>query len=172
MDKRFLELLLAAAAAIQGAAAELNPARTHPRAPATVAAPQRLIVKLRATGATPAIDRAAAAAGRLEALTTRSGVRLLGHRPITAQLHALELSSLAGESPAVVLARLRADPDVEYAVADEHRYIHAAPNDPLYTQQWYLQVAAATPSAVDAVRCRTEELDQVIYRGVRYLLRR
>jgi serine protease len=160
MDKRFfvscaprarLVLLLIAAATAPGAAAELNPVRTHPHAAAPLAVPQRVIVKLRAAAAGPATDQPAEPAARLGALTARSGVRLLGHRPITARLHALTLEPLAGESIGAVLARLRADADVEYAVPDERRYIHGAPDDPLYTQQWYLQVAAATPSAVDAV---------------------
>jgi serine protease len=160
MDKRFfasftprarLVLLLIAAATAHGAAAELNPVRTRPHAPAPLAVPQRVIVKLRALAAPPATDQLSEPAARLGALTTRSGVRLLGQRPITARLHALTLEPLAGESTGAVLARLRADADVEYAVPDERRYIHGAPNDPLYTQQWYLQVAAATPSAVDAV---------------------
>jgi serine protease len=45
-----------------------------------------------------------------------------------------------------------ADPDVEYAVADERRYIHAVPNDPLYSAggQWYEQADPATPAAADA----------------------
>ena len=147
---RLVWLLAAAlaAAAATGAAAELNPVRTHPHANAPADAPQRVIVKLRSAAAA---GTALEPAERLAALTARSGVRLLGHRPITTRLHALQLEPGAGESAATLLARLRADPDVEYAVPDQRRYIHGAPNDPLYPQQWYLQLAAATPGAIDAV---------------------
>ncbi len=136
--------LLALLSATPGSTAEVNPVRTHPHA-APAAAPQLLIVKL----------RAATAGGeerqRVAALTLRSGARLMAHRPITALIHAVQVEAAAGEPAAATLARLRADPEVEYAVPDERRYIHAAPNDPLYGEQWYLQTAAATPSAVDAL---------------------
>jgi serine protease len=46
---------------------------------------------------------------------------------------------------------LRQDTDVQYAEPDQRRYVHAiTPNDPLYSEQWYLQVNASTPSAIDA----------------------
>ncbi|HEV2284737.1 MAG TPA: S8 family serine peptidase, partial [Steroidobacteraceae bacterium] len=149
---RFVGVLAAAAAAVApAAAAEINPARTHPHASAPAGAPQRVIVKLRAAAAAPSTGAAPEPVERRGALTARSGVSVLRHRPITALLHALQLQGLAGESTEALLARLRADPDVEYAVPDQRRYIHGAPNDPLYAQQWYLQLAAATPSAIDAV---------------------
>lgn len=150
--------LLAAMSGSPGIAAEVNPVRTHPHATpaaaaAAAAAAQPLIVKLRAgaIGAARAETRPGVAAERITALSSRSGVRLLAHRPITALIHAVEVEPAAGESVATALARLRADPEVEYAVRDERRYIHAVPDDPLYPQQWYLQTAAATPSAVDAL---------------------
>ena len=136
--------VLALLSATPGSAAELNPVRTHPHA-APAAAPQLLIVKLRAATAGGEEGQ------RVAALTARSGARLVAHRPITALIHAVQVEAAAGEPAAATLARLRADPEVEYAVPDERRYIHAAPNDPLYGGQWYLQTAAATPSAVDAL---------------------
>ena len=134
-----------------GSAAEVNPVRTHPHG-APAAAAQQLIIKLRA-GAAAAVTpvQPGGARERVAALATRTGVRLVGHRPITTLIHAVQVEAAAGEAAAVTLARVRADPQVEYAVPDERRYIHAAPNDPLYTQQWYLQTSAATPSAVDAL---------------------
>jgi serine protease len=142
--------LLAALSGTPGIAAEVNPVRTHPHgAPAAVA--QQLIIKLRAGIAAPgAAAMPSDARARVAALASRSGVRLVAHRPITALIHAVHVEA-AGESAAATLARLRADAEVEYAVPDERRYIHGAPNDPLYAQQWYLQNAAATPSAVDAL---------------------
>jgi serine protease len=137
--------LLAVLGGVPAGAAEVNPARTHPHATPAAAA-QLLIVKLRAV--TP---RGGDAGQRVAALASRSGTRLMAHRPITALIHALQVEGAAGEAAAATLARLRADPEVEYAVPDERRYVHAAPNDPLYAEQWYLQTAAATPSAVDAL---------------------
>lgn len=144
--------VLAAMTAVSGSAAEVNPVRTHPRGTSRAAALQ-LIVKLRAGVAATATPQAAStgARDRVVALASRSGVRLLAHRPITTLIHAVQLEPAAGESADATLARLRADTEVEYAVRDERRYIHAAPNDPLYPQQWYLQTGAATPSAVDAL---------------------
>jgi serine protease len=130
----------------------VNPVRTHPHG-ASAAAAQHLIIKLRAGTAAPAWATARPGDGteRVAALAARSRVRLVMHRPITALIHAVHIEAQAGEPAAATLARLRADPAVEYAVPDERRYIHGAPNDPLYAQQWYLQTAAATPSAVDAL---------------------
>jgi len=144
--------LLAALTVTPAGAAEVNPVRTHPHATPAAAAEQ-LIVKLRAgaAGTVTAEAQPGVARERIAALTARSGVRLVAHRPITALIHAVQVEAASGESLATTLARLRADPEVEYAVRDERRYIHAAPNDPLYPQQWYLQSAAATPSAVDAL---------------------
>jgi serine protease len=58
-----------------------------------------------------------------------------------------------GESLPQTLARLRADPAVEFAEPDRLRYAQATPNDPLFTGQWYMNsaAAAAAPSATDAV---------------------
>jgi serine protease len=137
--------LLAAVTGTPGSAAEVNPVRTHPHGTSAAVA-QQLVIKLRAGTARPGDARE-----RVAALATRSGVRLAAHRPITPLIHALRVEAATGESVGATLARLRADPEVEYAVADERRYIHGAPNDPLYAQQWYLQTAAATPSAVDAL---------------------
>lgn len=144
--------VLAAMTGTPGSATELNPARAHPHG-TPVAVAQQLIVKLRAgTAATvTAAEQPTGARERIAALTSRSGVRLVAHRPITALIHAVQVEPAIGESVSATLARLRADPEVEYAVRDERRYIHAAPNDPLFPQQWYLQSAAATPSAVDAL---------------------
>ena len=142
--------LLAAAAGTHGSAAEVNPVRTHPHGTPAAAA-QPLIIKLRAGSAATAAVLPQGARERIAALASRSGVRLVAHRPITALIHAVRVETVMGESLTATLARLRADPEVEYAVPDQRRYIHAAPNDPLYPQQWYLQTAAATPSAVDAL---------------------
>ena len=63
-------------------------------------------------------------------------------------MHVLRIEPRAGESFARQLERMRADPDVEFAVPDERRFPHAVPNDPLYHGQWYLQ---NTEIAVDDI---------------------
>src|SRR5579872_3377626 len=88
---------------------------------------------------------------RVKAVALRAGFGLDLHRPITERLHLMHVEPVPGETLEQTLARLRADPDVEYAEADGHRYAHAVPpNDTLYPQQWYMQSSTATPSAVDA----------------------
>ena len=165
-------LMLVAAAAVGAASlvsVERNPVRTHPTG-VPESAIQHIIVKLRArTGEsvlTPE-QRAQQEQERITSLAARIGVGLEGAREITTRLHAIRVRpAVQGESIAQTLARLRADPDVEYAEPDQRRYIHEAPDDPLYDgsetdsgaplQQWYEQApvsgtgASDTPSAVDA----------------------
>jgi serine protease len=131
-----------------GAVAETNPVRTHPHSSALSPAPQ-VILKLRAAAAGTAAHEARQ---RLAGLAGRTGLALRAQHPITPLLYVLRVQLASGQSTAAVLAQLRADPDVEYAELDQRRYVHAlTPNDPLFTQQWYLQTSAATPGAVDAV---------------------
>ncbi len=86
------------------------------------------------------------------ALSGRTGIALRQARKIGANLRVLEVSTLAAPgSVGAALERLRADPDVQYAELDRRRHAHAIPNDNLFPGQWYLQNAASTPSAVDAV---------------------
>jgi serine protease len=91
-------------------------------------------------------------------LAARNDLTLRRARSILPGLQALSLSPLAsGQTMAATLARLRADPAVESAEADQQRHILAAPDDPLYvpsagaTGQWYLQNSPSTPSAIDAL---------------------
>jgi len=64
-------------------------------------------------------------------------------------MHLLRVTPRPGESAAQTLARLRADPETEYAEIDARRHALAAPNDSLFSEQWYLQ--NSEPSAVNAV---------------------
>ena len=141
-------LTMAAAAVAAGTGrAELNPVRHRPHgSPATAPA---IIVKLRQ--GSPALP-AAAAQARLATLATRAGLALEGERAITDRLHVVRVATAdGGGSLAEILARLRADPDVQYAEADQRRYVHSAPDDTLYSEQWYLLPSSAvTPSAIDA----------------------
>ncbi|MHB8472630.1 MAG: S8 family serine peptidase [Gammaproteobacteria bacterium] len=133
-----------------GAPRAFNPV---PRAVMTpeATAEQRIIVKLRrsdAAAANPATDGTAALAQRTQLLLRYS-------RRIAGRLHVMRVvPATAGESVRTTLARLRADPAVEYAEADQRRYAHALADDPLFLGppgQWYLKNAGATPSAVDTV---------------------
>ena len=129
-----------------GASGEFNPVRRHPTAEADPAV-QRVIVKLRAAEMTNAAEPA-----EMETLTRRAHLSLKTSRRIAGSMHVMEVEpAVTGESAAATLARLRADPAVEYAEIDQRRYPHAIPNDPLYTGQWYLQNDSATPSAINAV---------------------
>jgi serine protease len=168
--------LMIAAAATVGAAVirvEHNPVRTHPMG-TPVSAVQNLIVKLRATSpgdgaqaTEPDPQEAQHEHERIMALAARTGIALAGSREIMARLHAIHVQSGAGNlSIAETIARLQADPEVEYVEPDQRRYIHeVSPDDPLYVgepddgttaQQWYEQApvpgtsTSATPSAVDA----------------------
>jgi len=140
---RVLILALAVSAAAYassiGGSRELNPVRTHPHRQ-TDAGVQQVIVKLRSS---------AAASG----LVARVHMTMRDSRQIVDRMHVIRVEPAASnESIAATIERLQADPDVEYAVPDERRYIHAVPNDPLYatTGQWYLQADPATPAAVNA----------------------
>ncbi|HUN73517.1 MAG TPA: S8 family serine peptidase [Steroidobacteraceae bacterium] len=165
-------LMLVAAAAVGAGAihVEHNPVRTHP-AGIAAGSIQNIIVKLRATSAASTTNSTVEQAqeqARIKALAARTGVGLQSSREIMTRLHVIHvLPSAPGASLAQTLARLQADPEVEYAEPDQRRYIHEAPDDPLYDgtqeddgaplQQWYEQApvsgsgSSATPSAVDAV---------------------
>jgi serine protease len=156
-------LALCALAATQLSAAEYNPALHRPSA-AEAPVAHRFIVKMRATDASrlqaqasqsgeSAATAAAMAAGaeRVRALATRAHVTMNASRALTANLHVMEVTAAtAVETETQTLEKLRADPDVEYAVADRRMYPHATlSNDPLASGQWYLQ--ATQPSAINAI---------------------
>src|SRR5438270_12096021 len=84
----------------------------------------------------------------------RTGLKLRAVRSVTGRLHGIRVEpAVAGEPIAATVQRLQADPEVEYAEAEQWRYPHATtPDDPVFSQQWYLQGSSATtPCAVDAV---------------------
>ena len=63
-------------------------------------------------------------------------------------MHLLRVRGRSGESGAQTLAALREDAQVEFAEPDYRRHALAAPDDPLFVNQWYLQDAQA--AATDA----------------------
>jgi serine protease len=109
----------------------------------------RVIVKLRPgspVASARALPPAATAASRAAAL----GLRL--QLPLRAGASVSDLAHVVlggGLTSAELARRLEQQPDVEWAVPDEHRRIVAAPNDPLYRRgmpgngpaagQWYLR---------------------------------
>jgi serine protease len=167
-----LGLLLSLAAS---AAAEFNPARSHP----VQIGPQasRLVVGFRATSGnsvTTAIrSRAKAQVFRITqaqtsradvaALTSRTGLGMSGSRQFAPSMHVVFLQkALYGADIEATLDKLRADPAVAFADVDERRYAHALPNDPLFVPtatasgQWFMQkpdssTATSDAAATDAV---------------------
>jgi serine protease len=143
--------------------------RNAPQAEAAVAPAtfHRIIVKLRDPGgatlsaAARAQRQSAPASDAMAALAARNNLRLGTTRSLLPGLHVIDIApQTPGEALQAMLARLRADPAVEYAEPDQRRYAVAAPNDPLFlatpgaTGQWYLQnpsSPAGAASAVDAI---------------------
>jgi len=148
-----LLMVIAAVALAADGSSEHNPVRTHPHSTPPTGS---LIVKLRTLGAgsgnTAARTQARTGQERITALAGRVGLSLSGYRPITELMHVVQVR-LGAEALAQALARLRADPEVEYVEPDQRRYIHAVPNDSLYaSEQWYLQPPdpTSTLAAIDA----------------------
>ncbi len=146
-------MAIAVGAGAAGVNSEFNPVRTHPHgiAATPVAA---VIVKFRSASHSAQGAQVRPAPDRIAALTARTGLALHAAPSITDVLHVIHVQpAVTGEPIAATVERLRVDPEVEYAELDQRRYPHATtPNDPLFSEQWYLQQSSATtPSAVDAV---------------------
>ncbi len=156
--RRWLIAGLLVATVTVASAAENNPVLRRPAALATPTT-HRFIVKMRTANTarlqTQASEsgesvNAAAAAERVKALAGRAHVTMNASRALTANLHVMQVTPAAGESEVQTLEKLRADADVEYAVADRRVYPHATlSNDPLAAGQWFLQ--AAQPAAINAI---------------------
>ncbi len=127
-----VSLLAALAIAVPnspGATSETNPVSMEPATAVSQGNTHPVFVKFRPTAlSTRATTQAATNA--LQALATRVNVTLLESRQITGNLHALRVVAGPGETLASTLARLTADPAVEFAEPDQRRYPHAIPNDP------------------------------------------
>jgi len=127
----------------------------QPRAATVNDEAQRVIVKFRAA-ARPAAADSASRRTRIGELGARRAVSLKLARSVSENMHALWLDRpLRGRELQRVLQRLSADPEVEYAVADQRKYRAAIPNDPLFNQapetgQWWLTAPNDTfISAID-----------------------
>lgn len=155
-----LLLLLPASGLAQ---AEYNGA-TRNRAPAAV---DQIIVQWRSTAP---ID----ASAKLARAGSAASARLSRKRAMSAGAEVLQFDRpLDRAALDQVIAQLNADPAVEYAVADEWRYAHAIPSDPLFTtEQWYFRSAeiAATRAeqAWDVTQGAAETIVAVLDTGVRF----
>jgi len=138
---RFISALLVALSQLALAA----PTPPVPSAPPDVSV-ERFIVRLRTAPASAAYQPAPE---RVTAIAVRHGLAVAEARHIVSGMHLLRVTPHAAESTAQTLARLRTDPEIEYAEIDERRHPLNTPNDSLFNDQWYLQ--AAQPAAVNAV---------------------
>jgi serine protease len=146
-------MAIAVGAGAAGVNGEFNPVRTHPHG-STATPIDAVIVKFRSASHSVQVAQVRPAQDRIAPLMARTGLTLRAARSITEAMHVIRVTpAVAGEPIAATLERLRSDPEVEYAQVDQRRYPHATtPNDPLLSEQWYLQQGSATtPSAVDAV---------------------
>ncbi len=169
------------AAKTSSAAPEYNPIRKAPIAIGPQAI--RLIVGFRATPSNAVIKavtfrrqarsysftQAQTTTADVAALTQRVGLGLARSRQFTPSMHVLFLpKTLYGADVVAALAKLRADPAVQFAAVDQRRYALAVtPNDPLFgptagaSGQWYMNapnssilvegVPTMDSSATDAV---------------------
>jgi serine protease len=129
---------------------EFNPVAQQPRARESTSA-LGVIVKLRKDGAGASLAKLASGTDRATALAKRTGLALAFKRDISDTLLASRVE-LGDASAAQALARLRADPAVEYVAVDRRRFAHATnPNDTLFTNQWYLKnTEVSAVNAIDA----------------------
>jgi serine protease len=153
-----------------GTLQEYNPVRRSPIAIGPEAT--RLIVGFRTTTANAVtqtvksrlkaqsfkITQANTSPADVASLAQRNGLGMAKSRQFTSSMHVLFLKkTLYGADVQATLAKLRADPAVQFAVVDQRRYPLSLPNDPLFmptpppasppaSGQWYL--LAPNPSVV------------------------
>lgn len=97
----------------------------------------QIIVKLRDTAPRP---RNAMTAQQLGEMSARAGVALTHVRPMSGRAQVLRLPRAMTLAEAEeMLARLRADPGVEYAAPDRVRRPMVVPTDPGFIDQWHLK---------------------------------
>ncbi len=135
------------------AAGEYNPVAHAPRVQDTESV--GFIVKLRPSSPVNGSQKLGSTADRSVALAKRTGLTLELRREISPSM--IATTSDAAVSASEALQRLRADPEVEFAVPDRRRYALATnPNDPLFSGQWYLK--STEVSAVNAIGAWDREL--------------
>jgi len=161
---------IAAIAAVWLAGVWFAPAFAINLMPAEPPPTDQLIVKFR----DPALGVAATlGAAQVQALSNRAGVALSHHRLMSghAQVFKLPRRMRIADVEAIA-ARLRTDPSIEYAEPDLILLPQLAPNDPRYTDQWYLMApttdlgAANLPGAWDITTGSSNMVVAVIDSGL------
>ncbi|MEO7386558.1 MAG: S8 family serine peptidase, partial [Gammaproteobacteria bacterium] len=111
----------------------------------------RLIIKVRAgtmaesgdqghTGRAVTQSARRNATDRARQLAEIAGLPVRATRDLGRDMVAIALGApLGGDALDETLAKLRANPEVEFTEVDQRRFARAVPSDPLYTSQWYLQ---------------------------------
>ncbi|MET0533850.1 MAG: S8 family peptidase, partial [Steroidobacter sp.] len=109
----------------------------------------QIVVKWR-NGSSTTVTKSSAVQ-RSSKLTTTAGVALQSKRTGWGNTEVFKLDHMMAKAELQgVLAKLSADPDVEYAVADKRRFAHALPSDPrVNNDQWYLLSAEAAATRTD-----------------------
>jgi len=114
------------------------------------------------------VEQAQTSRADVAALIARVGISVAMSRQFTPSMHVLFLpKTLYGADIDAALGRLRADPAVKFADADQIRHIDAViPNDPLFAPtsqasppasgQWYLNTPSTTPVIIEG--STTEDL--------------
>lgn len=111
-------------------------------------------------------------AQRASKLSTRSGLAIQHKRSSTSNTDVYKLDhAMSGSELQAVLDKLKADPDVEFAVADKRRQIQQIPSDPLIANQWYFlsaePAATHTDEAWDITTGNATTVVAVLDTGVR-----
>jgi serine protease len=87
---------------------------------------------------------------RMQKLGATAGMQLQRKQQIGGDTEVLQLDrALGADDLDALLRRLSADPNIEYAVPDGHRWAHAIPGDPLFTEQWYFRSAEISATRAD-----------------------
>jgi len=140
-------LLVLATTTATATAGEFNPVRREPAARAQTGT-ARVIIRLRSATASRKVVASRTAPAGMATIAGRQRATLHRQRAIGAGMEAAQFIIANDDTPRALVARLRDDPDVEFAEEDRRRHPQALPNDPLFNGQWYLQ--AAQPAAIDA----------------------
>jgi serine protease len=99
-----------------------------------------IIVKFRSRGVTAAM---ASAEPRIKALSASAGIAMSHRRAMSGQAHVYTLpQKMPLADVEAVAARLRADPDIEYAVPNRRYFPMRVPNDSSYANQWHYHAPA------------------------------
>lgn len=164
----YLAVLIAAGLAVHGSlcAQEANTPKRAERPQATT----HIIVKW--SNGTALQKSGFTSGARAQKATALAGVSLIHSQDIGEGLDVMQIAQpLDVAALDSVIARLQADPDVEYASPDLHRHRHALTSDPLLPDQWYLlsvqPAATRTEAAWDITKGNPATVVAVLDTGAR-----